>query len=309
MAMSERLAKKRSKKMAYQKSILSAVDFLVNRLASPVAEKGKTMTATYGLRCFALWETSSRGGYWAKMLQDSCQLLMFPGDGGELLEPFSTTWPRLGIVSDGRAMELAISGRRTKETGCLSWPTPNSLAASNDLNLCCSGDKRDKPNKLGWAVKWETPNAADAVGSHGGGQSRSLRTDVSGLGGQLNADWVELLMGFSHGWTDIGCEKTKEWPGWPAPLVDRDWMTPTSGQCGSTSRTSGRPLDRSTKIQAQVYVFDSENGQYEYEPPRVIRGQKSRAKRLKCLGNAVVPQQIYPIFAAIAEIERCKDAI
>ena len=189
------------------------------------------------------------------------------------------------------------------------WPTPNSLAASNDLNLCCSGDKRDKPNKLGWAVKWATPNAADAVGSHGGGQSRSLRTDVSGQGGQLNADWVELLMGFSQGWTDIGCEKTKEWPGWPAPLVDRDWMTPTSGQCGSTSRTSGRPLDRSTKIQAQVYVFDSENGQYDYEPPRVIQGQKSRAKRLKCLGNAVVPQQIYPIFAAIAEIERCKDAI
>ncbi len=26
---------------------------------------------------------------------------------------------------------------------------------------------------------WTTPNAADAVGTHGGGQSRSLRTDIS----------------------------------------------------------------------------------------------------------------------------------
>lgn len=41
--------------------------------------------------------------------------------------------------------------------------------------------------------------------------------------------------------------------------------------------------------------------------PRVVDGLPNRVDRIKCLGNAVVPQQFYPFFASIAEIEKGKE--
>ena len=48
------------------------------------------------------------------------------------------------------------------------------------------------------------------------------------------------------------------------------------------------------------------SGWWPTEPPvgRVAHGIPKRVDRLRCLGNAVVPQQFYPIFSAIYQIEK-----
>jgi hypothetical protein len=66
---------------------------------------------------------------------------------------------------------------------------------------------------------WATPSASDSQGSHGGGQGRSLRTDIW--------EWKKGM--------------------WPTPKASDSIM-------GMTARTSGRPIEKSTHLQTQVHL-------------------------------------------------------
>ena len=59
------------------------------------------------------------------------------------------------------------------------YPTPNAAKAGNDLTLTCSGDGRERPNKLGWAVAAMLPTP-DA-GMVSGGRTLPPGTSATGV--------------------------------------------------------------------------------------------------------------------------------
>ena len=135
---------------------------------------------------------------------------------------FSGTWPRAGMTRSGTAYQLRPSAPRTSVIASGSslpgpnshglWPTPTT------------GDHATRFKQggmpLGMAVRmWPTMIARDARSFKGAARSpKALGTEpltvVVGLAegvttGGLNPRWVEWLMGYPDGWTDLGASETR----------------------------------------------------------------------------------------------------
>ena len=106
------------------------------------------------------------------------------------LELSSKTWPRWGIMLDGECSELGLSVRRTRETECGSWPTPTCQETEHpDAVLTSTGRRLSKDGKSSHSL-----NLADSVMRVGAPIQPK---------GQLNPSWVEWLMGWPIGYTDL----------------------------------------------------------------------------------------------------------
>jgi hypothetical protein len=149
------------------------------------------------------------------------------------------TWPRSGMTAAGRCWELPTLVPRTDATDSGSWPTPTSTLGTKGGRVTPSkareggtliealsarttwptphGMSKDgrsngpSGNELGRAVNqslrtWPTPVHSEArqgmqIRREGKkGTQTSLTTEV---GGSLNPTWVEWLMGWPLGWTDL----------------------------------------------------------------------------------------------------------
>lgn len=201
--------------------------------ASPFLQPGsaeaRRTTVTSGLKCSALCRNCGPLGSLARMLL---------GSSAWRSTRCLLTWKVSATPARRLLFRLVPSTPRTGGTDARSWlwKTPIASDASNRLFYV---DSRGEPNLSAQVKLWPTPKASDYKGSgppgstsaehdlHKGNlkgavmyatpQARDYRTgqaerwqdpektrDLNNqVGGQLNPDWVEALMGFPTGWTDL----------------------------------------------------------------------------------------------------------
>ena len=126
------------------------------------------------------------------------------------LEESLVTWPRSGMTAGGLCWELVTLERRTGAKGSGLWPTPTVCGNNNRKGISPkAGDG------LATAVKrfatplardWRSGKASQATHEK---NSRPLSEQV---GGSLNPTWVEWLMGWPLGWTDLKPLETVKFP-------------------------------------------------------------------------------------------------
>jgi len=115
---------------------------------------------------------------------------------------YSVTLPRSGLMLGGQCWELPMLGRITRETGSGFLPTPTVCGNHNR-----KGASKTSGDGLATAVAKKllpTPTAHNAKET--GAKSQMGRNSVQlgdMVGGKLNPQWVEWLMGWPIGHTDL----------------------------------------------------------------------------------------------------------
>lgn len=211
----------------------------------PQSESAKAMptSAKAGPSLSKQFARLDPSGFWVKTSGGYCQPTL---DG--TLQEFKEIWPKAGMTVAGVSYRLRRWERRIAEIDSGLWPTvranehgdyqydrgdhskprptltgavkmfptpvvPNGGRQHNLDNLTLEG------NTLEESVKFATPQARDyRTGSakrwedaRKGIKSCNLNDQV---GGKLNPDWVDWLMGFPIGWADLkplAMDKFRQW--------------------------------------------------------------------------------------------------
>lgn len=228
---------------------LFPADSHASRLVLPGSEEAVMMTVTSGLKCLELSKKSGPLGLLEKMLLESsawhstrCYLtwkdkatkqgrLLFqlvPSvpriDGTD-----APLWPTPNACKVGMDTSVMKSGDGRSKPNKLGWavaiwPTPTARSWASPSQTATRQGGQDLQTTVqmyptpttgaglcGGTGNYQQLKALEAVGEITPEERRSM---ASGNGGQLNPEWVEAMMGFPPGWTELEPDGRTE-PGRP----------------------------------------------------------------------------------------------
>ena len=246
--------------------------------------------------------------------QDYIQLTLFPEDSpaSHSVLPGSSE-ARMMTVTSGRSLSesymscspigslvrMCLESSIWHSTRCLlTWKKKVTKSNVSLFQLAVSMPRTDGTE----SSLWPTPRVG---GSRGSSPAGKKHVDLAAVvGGQLNPEWVEWLMGYEEQFTKLIPTPTAT--DYKGGCLSRYWRpdSQTVQVEREREREPGvrRPSQEPGRSFAVGEIWPNEPG-----VGRVAHGVPNRVDRLKCLGNAVVPQQFFPVFDAIARIERMTD--
>ena len=167
-----------------------------------------------GPRCVECCSCASLDSAWLRTSAGFSQRLMFAESEEDCWEVFSETWPRSVMVRVTAG--LSIIAYRLKPVARVTGETVSG-SSGNWPTAVGDGDRKTDyaqgGKSLGAEVRrFPTPSANEDAAGTINGKMQFMLTHAAKLsepqltaeGGQLNADWVELIMGYPKGWTSVG---------------------------------------------------------------------------------------------------------
>jgi len=262
------------------------------------SKKAGTMSAICGLKCCELSESLRRVGLSVRMYLESCELP--PGT-------WSRTWSAKVMTSRCLILRLRLSERRTDGQGSRLWRTPGAQDSDGRGTYATEEALRKRlenghqlllTDQVKFQGMWPTPRAKENCDyQYSAGRKGHKVLTLSGKAKLFPTPTARDYKGANS----------------------LEHMTRETGHMNHTRQLANAvklyPTPRAQSATGATGASDTQNrqgggrfairGWWAAEPDvgRVAHGVPARVDRLKCLGNAVVPQQFYPIFKAIYETD------